>query len=440
MESQNPWWRGREAFEEDDDYRKWKHSSVKWIPRLLEEIELKAPSLQFLYGPRQVGKTTLLKLLARKLLEEVDNPRAVFYYRCDLLADYKELDSVLSDYLKIKKNERIRTSYILLDEVTFPKEWYRSIKYRVDSGDLKDDVLILTGSLSMFVKGEVETFPGRRGSGKDYVLYPLSFREYVRVARPDIYGKLEEIREISLAEIREKCFKLLPWRDQLNEVFESYLEAGGFPLAVKSYVENGKVLKEVKDAYLSAFLYDLAKLRRSEAIAKRVLKAAIEKLPSPVSLNSIAREFEIRSHKTVFHYLELFEKLFILKNLYFIDPNKTIEVYYKERKIHLTDPFLYDVFSEWCHINKPDKPRIVESVVATHLARRFRVGYWRNKTEIDVVLLDMPLGFEVKWGEKTELYKRSIGKIKNIVHLTREEFSDQPLAVPTSIFLGCLNL
>jgi predicted AAA+ superfamily ATPase len=29
-------------------------------------------------------------------------------------------------------------------------------------GHFKNDVPVLTGSLSMFVKGEVETFPGRR--------------------------------------------------------------------------------------------------------------------------------------------------------------------------------------------------------------------------------------------------------------------------------------
>ncbi|MEM3932101.1 MAG: hypothetical protein QXQ95_09755, partial [Thermofilum sp.] len=80
------------------------------------------------------------------------------------------------------------------------------------------------------------------------------------------------------------------------------------------------------------------------------------------------------------------------------------------------------------------------SVVATHLARRFRVGYWRNRTEIDVVLPDLSLGFEVNWAEKTKLYPKSIGKIKNIVYLTKEEFSDEPLAVPTSVFLSCLKL
>ncbi|MGB9805870.1 MAG: DUF4143 domain-containing protein [Thermoproteota archaeon] len=196
----------------------------------------------------------------------------------------------------------------------------------------------------------------------------------------------------------------------------------------------------MKNAYLSAFVYDLAKLKRSEAIAKRVLKATIEKLPSTVSLNSIAKEFEIKSHKTVFYYLDLFEKLFVVKNVYFAEPNKAIEVFYKERKIHLIDPFLYLVFSDWCLVNLPERSKIIESVVASHLARKFRIGYWKNGFEIDVVLLDKLIGFEVKWSKKAEFHKRSVGKIKDFVYLTREEFNDFPLAVPVSIFLSCLEL
>jgi len=105
----------------------------------------------------------------------------------------------------------------------------------------------------------------------------------------------------------------------------------------------------------------------------------VEKLPSAVSLSSIAKEFEIGSHKTVFYYLDLFEKMFILKNLFFIEPNKLVELYYKQRKIHLTDPFLYVVFSEWCMMKKPSINAVVESVVATHLARKLSIGYWRDK-------------------------------------------------------------
>ncbi|MDW8004369.1 MAG: hypothetical protein RMI04_06110, partial [Thermofilaceae archaeon] len=182
-----------------------------------------------------------------------------------------------------------------------------------------------------------------------------------------------------------------------------------------------------------------AKLRRSEGVAKRVLKAVIEKLPSPVSLHGIAKEFEIGSHKTVFYYLDLFENMFILKNLFYVDPNKLIEVHRKQRKVHLTDPLLYTVFSEWCLTEVPRENALVESVVASHLARAFRVGYWRNKTEVDVVTPEKRLGFEVKWGTKVSGKEKVLGRIKHVVTLTRDEFNEKPLAVPVSLFLAGFN-
>jgi len=440
MENMNPWWKGKNNIEKDEDYVKWKESKVKWIPSLLEKIELKPFSLNFLFGPRQIGKTTLIKLLIKELLEKVENPKSIFYYRCDKLSDFKELDEIIEKYLKIKEAEKIKTSYLFLDEVTFPKEWFRAIKFRIDMGNLKNDVLLLTGSLSMFAKKEVETFPGRRGFGRDFTFYPLSFREFIKISNSALFKNLEVIKKFTPKEIKNKCFKLVSQISELNDAFKSYLTCGGFPLAIKSFLENGRVSQEARDSYLSAFLYDLAKLKRNELIAKRVLKAVIEKVPSSLSLSSIAKEFEIKSHKTVFYYLDLLEKLFILKNVYFIEPNKNIEIFSKERKIHLVDPFFYLVFSDWCSTKIPDEAIIVESVVASHLARKFKVGYWKNRFEINIVLPEKFIGFEVKWKKKVELKKRRVGKIKSVIYLTKDEFNDSPLAVPVSIFLGCLEV
>jgi predicted AAA+ superfamily ATPase len=43
-----------------------------------------------LWGPKQAGKTTYLKLLVKDLLDRV-NPRTVMYFACDLLRNYKEI-------------------------------------------------------------------------------------------------------------------------------------------------------------------------------------------------------------------------------------------------------------------------------------------------------------------------------------------------------------
>lgn len=139
---------------------------IKWIPLCIDEISLKPFSLNFVFGPRQVGKTTLLKLLIKKLLEQGIEKERIFYFRCDKLADYKELDEVLKTYFEFRKSKNISGSFIFLDEITFPKEWFRTIKYYIDVGEFRNDVLVLTGSLSMYLKKEVELFPGRRGLEK----------------------------------------------------------------------------------------------------------------------------------------------------------------------------------------------------------------------------------------------------------------------------------
>jgi|GEM_PF-5413527 len=35
IEHFNPWWKGREGIEEDEDYRKWIGSEVRWVPEVI---------------------------------------------------------------------------------------------------------------------------------------------------------------------------------------------------------------------------------------------------------------------------------------------------------------------------------------------------------------------------------------------------------------------
>jgi len=227
----NPWWTEKDGLEKDEDFLKWREAKIRWEPLLLSELPLEPFSLNFVFGPRQVGKTTLLKLLVRKLLSKGIEPERIFYFKCEKLADYKELDEVLKAYFEFRKSRGISSSYILLDEITFPTEWFRTVKYYIDVGEFKGDVVIVTGSLSMYLKKEVELFPGRRGHGKDLVMLPLSFREYVKVLCPEI--ELPRLEGLGKTEIFEKSYSSLPHLGKIEELFEKYVKTGGFPLPVR---------------------------------------------------------------------------------------------------------------------------------------------------------------------------------------------------------------
>jgi predicted AAA+ superfamily ATPase len=74
-------------------------------------------------------------------------------------------------------------------------------------GDFKNDVLVLTGSLSMYLKKEVELFPRRGGFGKDIIMMPLTFREFIKVFSPEIYEKIPKIERIEKEEIFKKVYE-----------------------------------------------------------------------------------------------------------------------------------------------------------------------------------------------------------------------------------------
>jgi hypothetical protein len=437
LSRQNPWWIKKEAIENDEDMRKWK-AGRRWLPFLLERIVLKPFSLNFIFGPRQVGKTTLLKLLIKKLLEEGIDGKRIFYFRCDKLSNFKELDEVIKTYLEFRESEKIESSFILLDEITFPTEWYRTIKFYIDTGDLRRDVLVLTGSLSMYLRGEVELFPGRRGHGKDYTMLPLSFREFIKIFAPEVYQKLPRLESLEKDEIFRKAYKLLPYSKEINKLFKKYLELGGFPLCVK----NESITEEIKETYWSWIRTDLAKIDRNEETLKRVAKAVLEKAPSAISLNSIAKEFEIGTHKTAYEYINIMKKIFIVEVLYWLEPDKLVSSFKKNRKIVFMDPFFFYLFSDVCMSKLPDKSVIVESIVVSHLARRYDVFFWKNRREIDVIVRNKKnfVGFEIKWREKVkEDYSRiSIGKIKNIFCLTKDEINKEKNLLPITIFLSLI--
>lgn len=70
---------------------------------------------------------------------------------------------------------------ILLDEVTYIKNWDKGIKFLADSGELEHTVMVISGSDPTIIKEARTRFPGRRGlSNKvDFHLYPLSFHDFV---------------------------------------------------------------------------------------------------------------------------------------------------------------------------------------------------------------------------------------------------------------------
>jgi uncharacterized protein len=443
LSQKNPWWKGKEHFEEDEDYRKWKEKQIKWVPNILEDIELRPFSLNFIFGPRQAGKTTLIKLLIKKLLDEGNKPESIFFFRCDEIKDYKELRELLETYLDFRKNLGIKCSYIFLDEITFPHEWFRTIKSFIDDGIFREDVLFLSGSTTLEIRKEAEYFPGRRGFGKDYLLLPLSFREFVEVVNPKIREKLpDKLKSIEKREIEEKILKLIPFSEELNSILETYFITGGFPEAINDYFKYKKVREETIRTIISWIITDLTKIGKSWENAREVLKSILTKIPSAISWENIAKETTFKSPKTVSSYLRVLNSMFILKITYHINPNNVIVEFAKNKKINFLDPLFFKVFEEWCLIEVERKTeKMIEAIVASHLFRRFKdVFFWKDGSEVDCIinLKNKLVGFEVKWSERPEAKKVFLGKLKEIYTLSKNKLDLENNIIPTALMLSLL--
>ncbi len=405
----NPWWKGKEYLREDKHIRDFEEMKYKWLPKLFEKINLKPNNLFSLRGPRQVGKTTLVKLLIKDLLKKV-NEKAVFFWNCDEVIDFRELSLIIREYLEVCKVQNIKEKYLFLDEISRVKNWQRLIKSMVDSGELRDCCLLITGSNTLDIKYSVERLPGRTGKeGKDFILLPMNFSEYLELIRPDICNKIKKINNLTIKEVNVRIKTIKPYDSELKVLFNQFLITGGFPLVVNEFFSNKKIPEYIYELYLKWIIGDIVKWGKSEKILMQLLRTILLKQSSPISWDSLSKEAEIKSHKTVSSYVEDLENMFAILVLYFLELNKKIPNYDKNKKIYFLDPFIYHLLNKKFFFKENEiNSQLIEAVAISNLSRLTyenlfpHIYYWKGKKEVDCVLKlkNKILPLEIKYQEK----------------------------------------
>jgi len=365
----NPWWEGKE----DYHVRRWKEQKIRWMPRWIKRLSLEPFSLNFVLGPRQVGKTTGIKLLIHELLKEKE-PESVLYINVEILPDYHELSKVLREFERLKEKAGIKTGYIFLDEASSLEGWWKGVKPLIDAGVLENDAVTITGSSSLKVKRDIELFPGRRGNGVTLEIMPLSFSEYAWVMglrNPELH------------------------RERTIELFEEYLKTGGFPASI-----NGLPMDDPLGAYIGEFV----RFGKSLEIARETFSALIRSAPSATSFRALAQMTSGYSYKVIQNYIEFFGELYILSIAHLKQGNKIL--YRREKKFFFRDPLLARLFSLWSGAELREDA-LYEWLVQEHLYRRFgEVYYYRNGYEIDAVADGIKI--EVKAGKAHRRYPKNV--------------------------------
>ncbi len=191
---------------------------------MIDQLPSKEPGIYTLEGGRQIGKTTLLKQWMAKLLKEGTPPECIAFLSGELIEDYHSLLHLLRFQLESMPKNQL--NFLIIDEVSYIRDWDKAIKYAADAGMLRKTVLMLTGSDCTFIREAKMRFPGRRGKADqvDFHLFPLSYREYITLV------KAVKIKN----QYSEKE------RETLYDHFEQYLIHGGYLTAINDLAMRGE--------------------------------------------------------------------------------------------------------------------------------------------------------------------------------------------------------
>jgi len=244
------------------------------IPRLLLS-ELKEAILPgkvlVLYGPRQVGKTTLTKelLSSATLRSKFVNADELIYREALASQSRQRLGEILGD-----------AELLVIDEAQRVPDIGLNLKILVDS--FPHAAILATGSASFDLANKIsEPLTGRKLT---FHLNPVGYREM------------------------QQTFGALETRAQL----ERWLIWGGYPAIVTtdSPVMRERLLGELVGSYLYRDILDLDGIRRSDKIVD-LLRLLAFQIGQEVSLAELGTNLGL-NRLTVERYLDLLEKVFVI--------------------------------------------------------------------------------------------------------------------------------
>lgn len=440
IHANNPWWDSVRLIEDDSLLTEFNDQKYRYHHPLLSSLDLTKDGVITIRGPRRVGKSTLFRLLIKKLLLDIKLPKeAVFFFPCDRVKDYNDLFDVTKTYLDYARPRTTSRLYLFLDEISFVTDWQKAIKEMVDNGMLKNALVLLTGSSILDLKYGSEFLSGRRGafSPADIFYHPLSFKQFVEFVSPQ-----------TLADPSPTVlYRQLP---TLQKLFGDFLLTGGFPKTINEFYTTGQITNSTYDTFITWTENDLHKTRKSEQIAYDLLATVFKTVTTPISYISLARDSSLASHLAVQDYLDIMEKMFVLftLNAYVVEEKRRDSK--KNKKIYFTDPFIFNSlylkvhelmenpFAQSQKLKEKLLPAIAENCVGAKLVRDVPSMYWGKTAtgEVDFVTKkEGKLGFyEVKYRKRIPYDE--VANLPEITVVSADTLTDAPVkTVPLEIFL-----
>ncbi|MFA4931188.1 MAG: ATP-binding protein [Patescibacteria group bacterium] len=342
------------------------------IKRIYDNLEkyLKSGKALVIYGPRRIGKTTLL----RKYLDSVD-----MKYKLD------SGDNILTRQVLSSQNFSEISEYVsgydllAIDEAQQIPNIGLGLKIIVDQHpDIK---VIATGSSSFDLANKIgEPLTGRKTT---LTLYPISQMELL-----DQYNKFE-----------------------LKERLENFLIFGSYPEVVvaKNREEKIKILNEIIGSYLFKDILSLENIKKPNALIK-LLKLLAFQVSKPVSASELGTQLGLNS-RTIERYLDLLEKTFVIRSIGSFSRNLRKEVSKKNKYYFYDNGIRNAIIGQYNSLeNRNDKGELWENFIVTERIKRnsykdsyYNCYYWRTYEQKEIDWIEEGdgkiFGYEIKWNK-----------------------------------------
>ena len=301
LTDRSPWWRNERWEDDDADLREAAEAPFRYRPDPL--VDLDAPGLYVLRGPRRVGKSVEIKRAIAKVIAAGADPRLVFFCACDGLTaqDLRRLIVTGQRDTATVSGER----YWFLDEVTAVPGWAATIKELRDGDSLfRRSCVVLSGSSARDLREATKALAGRRGDAidSDRLLLPMGFRSFCRsTAAADRlpYASLPP-KDLRTARGEKSIRELMPFFSDLDHSWQSYLRVGGFPRAVSDFVDAADVSAGFVQALWDVIAGDAFQTTgMSEGEVAAFLERLIDNLASPLNASSAARDVGLSDNHRV---------------------------------------------------------------------------------------------------------------------------------------------
>lgn len=339
-----------------------------------------------IHGSRQVGKTTIMKLLMNKLEKNIPKENIVYFDLEDfvLLDLFNRGAGEVFDYLNGLKFNKNFSRYMFVDEIQYLDNPSGFLKLFNDR--YKEQIqMVVSGSSSFRIKSKFkDSLVGRT---VDFEVFGLDFEEYLEFK--ELPFNLRHIR----SDIMHK---------EISQHFSDYIIHSAYPGVVleKNLEKKEKYLKQIISTYIKKDIKDIAHIKNITKF-NNLLRILSERSCNLLNILELSNILGI-TRGTVQEYLLILENTYIIKLLTpFFRKIKTELV--KMPKNFFEDTGIMILLNYLGFIKKINS-QILENAFYTMLRKKNpveNIHYWRTLSgqEIDFVVEKGKtnfLAFEIK--------------------------------------------